>query len=80
MYLVLVVLSCMPSVTRLSFEVVKEGRILHFVSGYRRFAVNARIIQGVAGSIPAPERKRQLEDCLCVEPVPIYRDDGGLRF
>ena len=28
---------CMISVIRPLFEVVKEGRILHFVSGYRRF-------------------------------------------
>jgi hypothetical protein len=27
----------MLSVIRPSFEVVNEGRILHFVSGYRRF-------------------------------------------
>jgi hypothetical protein len=36
---------------RPSFEVVKEGRILHFLSDYRRFVVNDWIIQGVAGSI-----------------------------
>jgi len=35
----------MSSVFRPTFEVVKKGRILHFVSGYRRFAVNDRIIQ-----------------------------------
>jgi hypothetical protein len=38
-------------VFRPSFEVAKEGRILHFLSDYRRFVVNDRIIQGVAGSI-----------------------------
>jgi hypothetical protein len=27
----------MLSVIRPNFEVVKEGRILHFISGYRRF-------------------------------------------
>jgi hypothetical protein len=41
------------SVPRPFFVVVKEGRILHLVSGYRKFVVNDRIIQGVAGSIPA---------------------------
>jgi hypothetical protein len=41
------------SVIRPSFEVVKEGRILHFVSGYRKFLVNAALIQGVAVSMPA---------------------------
>jgi len=30
---------------RPSFEVVKEGRILHFVSGDRRFMAQERIIQ-----------------------------------
>ena len=40
----------MLSVFRPSFKVVKEGRILHFVSGYRRFSINDRKIQEVAGS------------------------------
>jgi hypothetical protein len=31
-------------VIRTSFEVVKDGRILHFVSGYRRFVVRNRKI------------------------------------
>jgi hypothetical protein len=30
----------MLSEIRPSFEVVKEGRILNFISGYRRFVVN----------------------------------------
>ncbi len=38
---------------RPSFEVVKEGRILNFVSGERRFLVRERITQGVAGLILA---------------------------
>jgi hypothetical protein len=36
-----------------SFEVVKEGRILHFVSGNRRFVVNNRKIQEINISIIA---------------------------
>jgi hypothetical protein len=31
--------------------VVKEGRILHFVSGYRRFVVNDGIIQEIINPI-----------------------------
>jgi sugar lactone lactonase YvrE len=48
---------------RPDFEVVKEGRILHFVLGDRRFVVNDRIIQGVADSSPAGPtmRTNQLE-------------------
>jgi hypothetical protein len=42
------------SVLRPFFVVVKEGRILHLVSGYRKFVANDRIIQEVAGSIPVP--------------------------
>jgi len=34
----------MLSVIRPDFEVAKEGRIFHFVSGDRRFEVNGRII------------------------------------
>jgi hypothetical protein len=34
----------MLNVPRLSFEVVKEGRILNFVSGYRRFMVRGGIL------------------------------------
>jgi hypothetical protein len=34
---ILIVSKCMLGVVRPSFEVVKEGRILHFVSGDRRF-------------------------------------------
>jgi len=39
----------MSSVLRPDFEVVKEGRILHLVSGYRRFEVRKRklTIQGI---------------------------------
>jgi hypothetical protein len=33
--------------------VVKEGRILHFVSDYMRFMANAKVIQEVVGSILA---------------------------
>ena len=61
----LVVSLCMSGVLRPDFEVVKEGRILHFVSGYRRFVISDRIIQGVAvliaiGTIPAePTLKKQ---------------------
>jgi hypothetical protein len=36
----------MLSVIRLSFEVVKEGWILYFVSGYRRFVGYDRTTQG----------------------------------
>jgi hypothetical protein len=43
----------MSSFIRPSFEVIKEGRMLHFVSGSRRFVLNNRIIQEVAGSILA---------------------------
>jgi hypothetical protein len=38
--------------TRPDFEVVKKERFLQLVSGYRRFVVKDRIIQGVAGSSP----------------------------
>jgi hypothetical protein len=35
----------MLSVIRPDFEVVKEGQILHFISGYRKFKVdNKRLI------------------------------------
>jgi hypothetical protein len=37
----------MQSEIRPVFEVVKEGRILHFVSGSRRVVVNGRIIQWI---------------------------------
>jgi hypothetical protein len=43
----------MSSKIRPDFEVVREGWILNFDSGYRRIAVNDWIIQGVAGSSPA---------------------------
>ena len=36
---------------RPSFEVVREGRILHFVSGDRRFEVNDRIIEKIINLI-----------------------------
>jgi len=39
----LVVSKCMLCPFRPSFEVVKEGRILHLVSGYRRFYSSLRI-------------------------------------
>jgi hypothetical protein len=41
----------MSWVFRPTFEVVKEGRILRFLSGYRRFVVDGRIIHEVAVSI-----------------------------
>jgi hypothetical protein len=40
----------MSSVFRPSFEVVKEGRILNYVSVYRRLVVNNRINQGESES------------------------------
>jgi hypothetical protein len=41
---VIVVYLCMLSVFRPSFELVKEGRILHFVSGSRRFEFSEDLI------------------------------------
>jgi hypothetical protein len=46
-----VVYKCMLSVIRPDFEVVKEGWILHFVSGSRWFVLNDRIIQKIINSI-----------------------------
>jgi len=40
------------------FEVVREGRILHFVSGDRRFALNDRIIREIINSIIAEPSDR----------------------
>ena len=40
------------------FEVAKEGRILHFVSGYGRFQANDKIIKGAAGSSPSLPTKK----------------------
>jgi len=42
---ILVVSFCMLSVIRPDFEVVKEGRILNFLSGYRRFVVNEHNVE-----------------------------------
>jgi len=37
----------MLSVIRPDFDVVKEGQILHLVSGSRSFVVSERIMQGI---------------------------------
>jgi len=49
----------MLSLSRPSFEVVKEGRIFLFVSGSRRLVLNDRIIQGVTGVILAALTQNQ---------------------